>query len=156
MISNKKGYHLPHLTGTARKFITLIEISNGMKYLHERGIIHRDLKPENVPRICDFGSSRSMPKLHSKSSKLTMTGKIGTPLYMAPEILKGKTNYNETVDVYAFAIIMYEIVTLKVPFSELGEIELCCIGNENRKRLSSTVTKNSYIKDERFNKKMLE
>ena len=75
-----------------KKYINLIGIAHAMKYLHENGIIHRDLKPENVltdknyyPHICDFGFSRCFPEKISNSIKLTMSGEIGTPIYMAPE-----------------------------------------------------------------------
>ncbi|KAK8837550.1 hypothetical protein M9Y10_036550 [Tritrichomonas musculus] len=50
-----------------------------------------------------------------------MTGQIGTPLYMAPELLRGEDCYSASVDVYAFSILAYEIVTGEEPFSELGE-----------------------------------
>ena len=50
-----------------------------------------------------------------------MTGKIGTPLYMAPELLEDLDHYGPAIDVYAFAILAYEIVTGKEPFSEKGK-----------------------------------
>lgn len=71
-----------------------------MRYLNSHGIIHRDLKPENIlidsnyyPRVCDFGFSRCFPESLSKSIKLTMTGEIITPLYMARELLRGEERY---------------------------------------------------------------
>lgn len=110
-----------------KKFIILLGVSNAMKYLHAHGILHRDLKPENIlvdeeqnPRICDFGLSRCFPKSLTESDKLIMTGEIGTPLYMTPEILTGEEHYTSSVDVYSFSMIAYEIVTGKVSFSELG------------------------------------
>ena len=78
-----------------------------MKYLHEHGIIHRDLKPENIlidknyyPKICDFGLARCFPLSLTNSYKMTMTGQIGTPLYMAPELLMEEAgHYGPEVDV---------------------------------------------------------
>ncbi|KAK8845896.1 hypothetical protein M9Y10_020824 [Tritrichomonas musculus] len=111
-----------------KKYVTLLGITDGMRYLHRRGIVHRDLKPENIlmdsnfyPRICDFGLSRCFSESLRNSMQLTMSGQIGTPLYMAPEILRGEEKYGSAVDVYAFGIIAYEIVTGKVPYYELGE-----------------------------------
>ncbi|KAK8843730.1 hypothetical protein M9Y10_024797 [Tritrichomonas musculus] len=52
---------------------------------------------------------------------MSMTGKIGTPLYMAPELLEDQDHYGPAIDVYAFAIMAYEIVTGKEPFSEKGK-----------------------------------
>ena len=112
-----------------KKYITLLGISHAMKYLHEHGIVHRDLKPENIlvddnyyPLISDFGLAHCFPKTLSNNIELTMTGQIGTPLYMAPELLRGDKKYTGSVDVYAFSMIAYEIVAGKVPFSEEGEI----------------------------------
>lgn len=111
-----------------KKYISLIGISDAMRYLHEHGIVHQDLKPENIlvdnlyyPRVCDFGLSRCFSESFSKSLKLTMTGEKGTPLYMAPELLRGDEHYDPSVDVYAFSILTYEIVSNKEPYFELGE-----------------------------------
>lgn len=62
------------------------QIAQGMSYLHSKNIIHRDLKPDNVlvdvdqVKICDFGLAKS----HESDS--LMTGQLGTPAYMAPEV----------------------------------------------------------------------
>lgn len=110
-----------------KKYICLLGISNAMKYLHSCGILHLDLKPENIlidenynPKICDFGLSRCFPENFTKSTKLATRGQIGTPLYMAPELLdiKEKYEYTTAVDVYAFSMLAYEIVTGKLPFYE--------------------------------------
>lgn len=105
-----------------KKYISLLGITHAMRYLHENKVIHRDLKPENVlmdsdyyPRVCDFGLSRFFSQENSESN-LSMTGAIGTPLYMAPEILEGGDEYGFPVDVYSFGILAYEIVTGKEPF----------------------------------------
>lgn len=111
-----------------KKYIILLGICDAMRYLHEQGIIHRDLKPDNIlvdsdyyPRICDFGLSKCFPDSLSKSMKMTMTGQFGTPLYLPPEILRGDEIYDQSVDIYAFAMIAYEIATGIMPFSELGQ-----------------------------------
>lgn len=111
-----------------KKYINLLGISDALRYLHEHGIAHRDLKPENIlldddyyPRVCDFGFSKYCTKSLTKSTNLSMSRQFGTPLYLPPEILSGDEIYNQSVDVYAFALIAYEIVTGKQPFSELFE-----------------------------------
>lgn len=113
---------------STKKYITLLGITNAMKYLHEHNIIHRDLKPENVlmdenfyPKICDFGLSRCLPHSINEKSMITKTTGIGTPLYMSPELLKGKKHYDSSVDVYAFSMLAYEIITGKIPFYEIIE-----------------------------------
>jgi tRNA A-37 threonylcarbamoyl transferase component Bud32 len=84
----------------------------GMAYLHSRGVIHRDLKSENLLvdehwriKICDFGLAR-IPR---KSTR-PMTHKIGTPFFMAPEVIQGKS-YDEKADVFSFGIVLLEVVT---------------------------------------------
>lgn len=114
-----------------KKCICLLGVAHAMKYLHEHGIFHLDLKPENIlidgeyyPKVCDFGLSRCFPQSLTKSMRLATQSKVGTPLYMAPELLEDreKYEYSSGVDVYAFSMIAYEICSGKAPFSELGDI----------------------------------
>lgn len=118
-----------------QKYIALLAIADAMRYLHSKGIIHRDLKPENIlmdenlnPKICDFGLSRCFPQILTKTMELQMTKQIGTPLYMAPELHNDEEVYGTGVDVYAFALIAYEIITGIQPFSELGKINFFNLG----------------------------
>ena len=90
-------------------------VALGMHYLHEKGLVHRDLKTPNVlldddklPKICDFGLSRVI-------TYDNMTRAIGTPQWMAPEIIKGGV-YDEKVDVYSYGVILWEMLTEEIPF----------------------------------------
>ena len=107
-------------TNTTRQII-LVGVSRGMKYLHDHNIIHRDLKPGNIllnseyqPLITDFGMSKFFDTGHSYSQ--SQFG--GTKPYQAPEILLGDP-YNIKVDVYAFGIMMFEVLTDSFAYPEL-------------------------------------
>ena len=97
----------------------VLDAALGIDYLHQNGILHRDIKPDNFLivsleedirancKLTDFGSARNTNAL---MTNLTFTKGIGTPAYMAPEILK-KQKYKKPADVYAFAITMYEVLS---------------------------------------------
>ena len=97
-------------------WLIFIKCCYGIDYLHEYNIIHRDIKPANIllsknsnVLIADFGISKILEKkLHS----CTM---IGTPYYISPEMYKDK-QYDKKIDIWALGCILYELVTLTVPF----------------------------------------
>ncbi len=99
-------------------------ITAGIAHLHHKGIVHRDLKPgnifldEGIVKIGDYGLSKFIACSHRSGH----TESIGTIHYMAPEIANGK--YGKSIDVYALGVILYEMITGRVPFDgeSMGEI----------------------------------
>jgi serine/threonine protein kinase len=93
-----------------------LALARAVGYLHDHGIVHRDLKPGNIflengsVKVGDYGLSKSI----SGSQRMAQTQSVGTVHYMAPEISTG--NYNKQIDVYAAGIILYEMLTGRVPF----------------------------------------
>ncbi len=91
-------------------------ITAGLSFLHDRGIVHRDLKPANI--FCDSGIVKigdvGLSKYISESRRSAQTQSVGTVYYMAPEVARGR--YGREVDVYSTGIILYEMMTGRVPF----------------------------------------
>ena len=93
------------------------DIIAGMNYLHslEKPIVHRDLKTSNClvmehwqVKICDFGLARGMPEVLSPGDSAEMSTGVGTPGFVAPEVLTG-SKYNEKIDVYSFGMLLADI-----------------------------------------------
>lgn len=100
------------------------KILQALVYAHEQGVIHRDLKPANIfitsayePKIGDFGLAKNL-LAETPSQRLTQSGEIiGTPVYMAPEQIKGKRETVEaSADIYSVGACLYQILTKKPPF----------------------------------------
>lgn len=95
-------------------------VASALDYAHARGTIHRDVKPANIllardgtPILSDFGLASMMGSL----PRLTVTGTaMGTPEYMAPEQAGGEAA-GPASDLYALAVIAYEMITGRVPFT---------------------------------------
>ena len=116
----------PEVFDSKMRLKCLLNISSAVNYLHNNGIMHRDLKPENVlivsldfralvvAKLSDFGSARAIEIVK------TMTKGAGSPLFMAPEMLESK-DYDQSVDVYSFALIMFFAVSGKLPFDDIKD-----------------------------------
>ncbi|XP_071225915.1 mitogen-activated protein kinase kinase kinase 7-like isoform X2 [Salvelinus alpinus] len=98
------------------------QCSQGVAYLHgmkPKALIHRDLKPPNlllvaggtVLKICDFGTACDI--------QTHMTNNKGSAAWMAPEVFEG-INYSEKCDVFSWGIILWEVITRRKPFDEIG------------------------------------
>ena len=102
------------------------EVASGLTFMHSRNIIHRDIKPDNIllfslghdahvnVKLTDFGTANFM-------SPSGMNFPIGTPGFMAPEVLDfgSSDEYSSKVDIFSFAMVLYEMITLHRPFHDL-------------------------------------
>src|SRR5437899_2846999 len=101
----------------------LHEIADALAYAHAEGVIHRDIKPENIlllgshAVLMDFGVARALAESRS-GGRLTDTGlALGTPGYMSPEQAAGERNVDARADVYALAVVGYEMLAGFPPFA---------------------------------------
>jgi serine/threonine-protein kinase len=118
--------------------VLMVPAMRGVHAAHLAGVVHRDLKPENiilseasdvhiVPKVVDFGVSKTVGTSGVPHSSLTRTGAlVGTPHFMALEQVDGTNMIDGRTDVYAFGVLLYRALTGHFPFdgSSLGEVIL--------------------------------
>ncbi|XP_023248530.1 serine/threonine-protein kinase D1 isoform X2 [Copidosoma floridanum] len=120
ILSSEKG----RLSERITKFL-ITQILVALKYLHSKNIVHCDLKPENVllssnseftqVKLCDFGFARIIGE---KSFRRSV---VGTPAYLAPEVLRNK-GYNRSLDMWSVGVIVYVSLSGTFPFNEEEDI----------------------------------
>jgi len=151
LLMKDEGYSRKYTLSRLLNIFT--DVCNGVSYAHSKGLMHRDLKPENIfvgeygeVLILDWGLVRKLKRGNtddfiegkcedkelsiagngSKSPIVTMDGTVsGTPFYMSPEQAKGlNRQMDHRSDIYALGIILYQILTMKLPFKGMtpGEV----------------------------------
>lgn len=99
-------------------------IANALLYLHDHGVAHRDIKPENLLFkdssqnsslvLVDFGVS-ALPR---RPGSLGMSTLAGTPFFLAPELVAGKSDYTEKVDIWSLGVAAYQLLIGSTPFGD--------------------------------------
>jgi serine/threonine protein kinase len=129
------------------------QINNALKYLYENNITHRDLKPSNILlknkqiKLADFG--------FASNKKVNMYETLcGSPLYMAPELLKisliindnNKINYDSKCDIWSYGLILYECIYLNHPY--MSSISILDLYNKQNK------ININFLEENKINKKI--
>jgi serine/threonine protein kinase len=130
---NERMPYVTLVTPTVKERIQSIAlpVAKAMEHLHSNGIVFRDLKPYNIGfqngkvKLFDFGLAR-----FAKEGR-RLVGRVGSPLYMAPEVTQSRA-YGLPADVYSFAIMLWELLMLEIPFEGMSREELeYAVVNEN-------------------------
>lgn len=111
IVEDDRTLALPQIRDIARQLV------DALRYLHNHRIMHRDMKPQNilvgkggVIKLCDFGFARAM-----STNTMVLTSIKGTPLYMAPELVREQP-YDHTADLWSLGCILFEIAVGSPPF----------------------------------------
>ena len=140
--------HKHHKLDATARTICAFDIARGVQFLHNKHIIHRDLKSLNVlldangrAKICDFGFSRDM------GEEDLYTSNVGTPHWMAPELLASSSSYNSKIDVYAYGIVLWEIATGQLPYQGLESTQIIAQVMMNDLRPTIPDSMNGLLRD---------
>ena len=105
-----------------------LRVLDALEYIHDQGVVHRDLKPENIMvdahdniKLIDFGIAGDSAARRLTYANFTAT--LGTADYISPEQVKGKRGDGRS-DIYAMGVILYEMLTGRLPFSGSSPMEI--------------------------------
>ncbi|MBR5442746.1 MAG: Stk1 family PASTA domain-containing Ser/Thr kinase [Clostridia bacterium] len=135
-----------------------IQILRALQHAHDKGIVHRDVKPQNIMllengtiKVTDFGIAR-----FSHSETRTMTEKaIGSVHYISPEQAKGELT-DEKADLYSIGVVLYEMLTGKLPFEAESAVSVALMQVNNDPALPRSINPNIPIGFEQITMKAMQ
>ncbi len=135
-----------------------IQILRALQHAHDKGIVHRDVKPQNIMllengtiKVTDFGIAR-----FSHSETRTMTEKaIGSVHYISPEQAKGELT-DEKADLYSIGVVLYEMLTGKLPFEAESAVSVALMQVNNEPALPRSINPNIPVGFEQITMKAMQ
>ena len=132
-------HHTPLVSEYEKLYRLIWQVCDILEFLHLRELVHCDLKPDNIkitdhpfrPKILDFGLAEKLGKKRNKDTK-------GTLPYMAPEMFKEEP-LDERTDLYSLGIILYELVTSKLPFCSDDPVKIISAHLQQKPLLPSEI-----------------
>ncbi len=126
-------------------------VAKGIQYLHMQKIIHRDLKSLNIlldkddtPVIADFGLSKVKTETHATFAQTkTAASSVGTVSWMAPELFRLRGKHTRASDIFAFAVILWELAARKIPWSDYDTANDTTIMSWTKDGERNTIPKNT-------------
>jgi serine/threonine-protein kinase len=113
------------------------QIASALGAAHDKQIVHRDLKPDNIfvvpdpeasggerAKVLDFGIAKMAAELQPSPLRTSAHAVMGTPAYMAPEQCRSSTNVDDKADVYALGIILFQMLSGRLPFEVVVTMQL--------------------------------
>jgi eukaryotic-like serine/threonine-protein kinase len=113
-----------------------LQVAAALAAAHASGLVHCDIKPENLfvldgagdepwLKVLDFGIARAVQGLPSPDQRVVSSGAVGSPPYMSPEQVRASPDLDARTDIWSLGCVLYELLTLRVPFHRSSRMESC-------------------------------